>query len=550
MRMIRRRSGPSRARAVLISGLGVAGLGLAGCMVGPDYHRVRVETPSRFKEARPLPGWEIASPANASLPKGRWWTLYGDSVLDDLEDQIDISNQSLKATEANYRQSLALVDEARGQLFPVLGLTTSAQRSGSGGTSINVGTGGSLSNTGTSSTGLTSGSGSSLTGTGSTGTGLTTAGGTSGTSIGVGGQNTSALTLQGSFSWDLDLWGRIRRQIESQVATAQADAAQIANARLSLQATLATDYFEMRSSDSLQKLLDSTVSVYRKNLQVIQNQTNAGTALPSNYFQALTQLQQTQAEAASVGAARAQYEHAIAVLTGHAPADVAVAAGDLQAYVPEVPPGIPSTLLQRRPDIAESERQVEAANAQIGVEIAAFYPDVTLSASGGYTGSQLSTLFNVANQFWSLGVAGSETLFEGGIRSAAVQAAEASYDASVANYRESVLNAFEGVEDELAALRFYGQQAAYERLAVDSAYKTVTIAFNEYEAGTQDYTTVVTAQTTALSDAQTALSVQQNLLTASVALIEALGGGFDSSDLPSKDSLQTSDPFIPAFLER
>ncbi len=476
--------------------------------------------------------------------------LYGDSVLDDLEDQIDISNQSLKATEANYRQSLALVDEARGQLFPVLGLTTSAQRSGSGGTSINVGTGGSLSNTGTSSTGLTSGSGSSLTGTGSPGTGLTTAGGTSGTSIGVGGRNTSALTLQGSFSWDLDLWGRIRRQIESQVATAQADAAQIANARLSLQATLATDYFEMRSSDSLQKLLDSTVAVYRKNLQVIQNQTNAGTALPSNYFQALTQLQQTQAEAASVGAARAQYEHAIAVLTGHAPADVAVAAGDLQAYVPEVPPGIPSTLLQRRPDIAESERQVEAANAQIGVEIAAFYPDVTLSASGGYTGSQLSTLFNVANQFWSLGVAGSETLFEGGIRSAAVQAAEASYDASVANYRESVLNAFEGVEDELAALRFYGQQAAYERLAVDSAYKTVTIAFNEYEAGTQDYTTVVTAQTTALSDAQTALSVQQNLLTASVALIEALGGGFDSSDLPSKDSLQTSDPFIPAFLER
>ena len=193
---------------------------------------------------------------------------------------------------------------------------------------------------------------------------------------------------------------------------------------------------------------------------------------------------------------------------------------------------------------------MDAANAQIGVEIAAFFPDVSLSASGGYAGSQLSTLFQTANQFWSLGVLGSETLFEGGIRSAAVQAAEASYDASVANYREAVLNAFEGVEDELSSLRFYGQQAVFERQAVDSAYKTVTIAFNEYQAGTQDYTTVVTAEATALSDAQTALSVQQNRLTASVALIEALGGGFDSSELPSKDSLQTSDPFIPAFAER
>ncbi len=518
-------------------------------MVGPDYRRARVETPSRFKEARPLPGWEVASPANAAMPKGQWWMVYGDSVLDDLEDQVEVSNQSLKASEANYRQALALVDEARGQLFPVLGITPSVQRSGSGGTSINVGAGGSLASTGSTTNGTVPGSPTGSSGAVTSTTGSSGLGG-NGTSIGVGGSNRSTLTFQGSISWDVDLWGRIRRQIESQVSTAQADAAQIANARLSLQATLATDYFEMRSSDSLQKLLDSTVTVYRHNLQVVQNQTNAGTALPSNYYQALTQLQQTQAQAASVGAARAQYEHAIAVLTGHAPADLAIAPGDLQGYVPEVPPGLPSTLLQRRPDIAEAERNMEAANAQIGVEIAAFFPDVSLSASGGYAGPQLSTLFQVANQFWSLGVAGSETLFEGGIRSAAVQAAEASYDASVADYREAVLNAFEGVEDELAALRFYGQQATYQRLAVDSAYRTVAIAFNEYEAGTQDYTTVVTAQTTALSDAQTALSVQQTRLTASVALIEALGGGFDASELPSKDSLQTSNPFIPAFLER
>jgi NodT family efflux transporter outer membrane factor (OMF) lipoprotein len=487
----------------------------------------------------------VASPANATMPKGSWWTLYGDNVLDDLEDQVEVSNQSLKAAEANYRQATALVDEARGQLFPVLGLTPSVQRSGSGGTNINVGTGSSLagtgSTTGTTSLGTTSGTGTTRSGT----SGLTGAT----TSISTG-RNTSTLTFEGSISWDLDLWGRIRRQIESQVATAQADAAQIANARLSLQATLATDYFEMRSSDSLQKLLDSTVAVYRKNLVILRNQTVAGTVLPSDYYQALTELQQTQAQAAAVGAARAQYEHAIAVLTGHAPADVAIAAGDLQAFVPEVPPGIPSTLLQRRPDIAESERQMEAANAEIGVEIAAFFPDISLSASGGFAGSQLSTLFETANQFWSLGVAGSETLFEGGIRSAAVQAAEASYDASVADYREAVLNAFQGVEDELAALRFYDQQSVFQREAVQNAYKTVTIAFNEYQAGTQDYTTVVTAQTTALSDAQTALSVQQNRLTASVALIEALGGGYDASELPSKDSLQTSNPFIPAFLEK
>ena len=490
------------------------------------------------------------------MPKGAWWTLYGDSVLDDLEDQIEVSNQSLRATEANYREAVALVDEARGQLFPVLGLTPSVQRSGRGGkSSVLVGTGGSAGGT----TGGTSGTIGTTGATGTTGTTTNAGLGTGGTSTaGLSGATTtvntgsqsSILSLQGTISWDLDLWGRIRRQIENSVSIAQADAAQIANARLSLQATLATDYFDMRQSDSLQKLLDQTVAAYQKNLQVLKNQSIAGTAVPSAYYQALTQLQQTQAQAASVGAARQIYEHAIAVLTGHAPADLTISPGDLQAYVPEPPPGIPSSLLQRRPDIAEAERQVEAANAEIGVQIAAFYPDVVLSVNGGFEGSQLSTLFTVANDFWSLGTSASETLFEGGIRTAAVEAARASYDASVANYREAVLNAFEGVEDELAALRYYGAQAEFQKEAVVNAYKAETIAYNEYSLGTQDYTTVVTAETTALSNAETALTVQQNLLTSSVALIEALGGGFDASQVPTKDSLQTSDPFIPAFLER
>ncbi len=523
---------------------------LAGCMVGPDYHRVRVETPSRFKEARPLPGWEIASPANASIPKGKWWTIYGDNVLDDLEDQVEVSNQSLKATEANYRQALALVDEARGELFPVLGITPSVQRTGTGGKTEAIPSVSSpTSSATTGGTGTTTGAAGTTGIAGSTGTTSSLNSGTNALSISTG-NNSSTLSLEGSFSWDLDLWGRIRRQIENQVETAQADAAEIANAKLSLQATLATDYFEMRSSDSLQKLLDNTVIAYQKNLYVLKNQSIAGTVIPSDYYQALTQLQQTQAQAASVGVARQQYEHAIAVLTGHAPADVVISPGDLQAFVPQPPPGLPSTLLQRRPDIAESEREVAAANAEIGVEIAAFYPDITLSASGGFAGPQLSTLFTTASEVWSLGASASETLFEGGIRTAAVQAAEASYDAAVANYREAVLNAFEGVEDQLAALRYYGNEAVFQKQAVANAYKAVTIATNEYNLGTEDYTTVVTAETTALSDAETALTVQQDLLTSSVSLVEALGGGFEVADLPSKDSLQTSDPFIPAFLER
>ena len=237
------------------------------------------------------------------------------------------------------------------------------------------------------------------------------------------------------------------------------------------------------------------------------------------------------------------------MLTGHAPAELEIAMGDLQNYVPEVPPGIPSDLLQRRPDIAEFERDVEEANAQIGVEIAAFYPDVTLSASGGWSGSQLSTLFSLANTVWSLGSSAAETLFEGGIRSASVRAARASYDEAVANYRETVLTAFQGVEDQLASLRILKDQAEAERLAVDAANQSVTVALNEYNAGTESYTTVITAETSALSDAETALTVQQDRLTASVTLVEDLGGGWNTAHMPSKDSLQTNEPFLPEFLD-
>ena len=518
---------------------------LTGCMVGPDYRRPKVETPSRFKEARPLPGWQVGAPANADMPKGDWWVVYGDPVLDDLEVEVVRSNQSLKAEDAAYREAAALVDEARGSLFPTVSLSPEVQRSGTGGRTSSF-----------ASTGISSAAESGTTGTtsvgttGSTGVGSTGTSGTTGSTVTYNsGSSTSTLALQGNVSWDIDLWGRVRRQVESQAAAAQASAATLANTRLSLEANLATDYFELRGQDSLQKLLDQTVAAYQRNLDILHNQSVAGTADPQSYLQALTILRQAQASAVQVGIARAEYEHAIAVLTGHAPADLEIASGALQNFVPEVPPYLPSDLLQRRPDIAEYERMVEEENAQIGVEIAAFYPDVTLSASGGYSGSQLSTLFSVANTVWSLGTTATETLFEGGVRSAAVRAAEASYDSAVANYRETVLTAFEGVEDQLAALRILKDQAEAQRLAVEAANRSVTVAFNEYNAGTQAYTTVITDETSALSDSETALTVQQDRLTASVSLIEDLGGGWNTGHLPSKGSFQTNEPFLPQFID-
>ena len=533
---------------------------LAGCTVGPDYRRPKVETPSRFKEARPLPGWQVGAPANAAMPKGDWWVVYGDPVLDGLEIELVRSNQSLAAEDAAYREAAALVDEARGSLFPSVSLSPEVQRSGTGGKTSSIASTGitSAAGTGTAGTtglGTTGGVGVGSTGTGGTGVGSTGVGstgtsGTTGSSVTFNsGSSTSTLALQGNVSWDIDLWGRVRRQVESQAAAAQASAATLANTRLSLEANLATDYFDLRGQDSLRKLLDQTVIAYQHNLDILRNQAQAGTADPQSYLQALTILRQAQASAAQAGIARAEYEHAIAVLTGHAPADLEIAGGALQNEVPEVPPFLPSDLLQRRPDIAEYERTVEEANAQIGVEIASFYPDVTLSASGGFSGSQLSTLFSAANTVWSLGTTATETLFEGGIRSAAVRAAEASYDSAVANYRETVLTAFEGVEDQLASLRILKEEAEAQRLAVQAAYQSVTVALNEYNAGTQAYTTVITDETSALSDAETALTVQQDRLVASVTLIEDLGGGWDTGHIPSKGSLQTNEPFLPEFID-
>ena len=485
-------------------------LALAGCMVGPDYQRPVAPAPVAFKEQA---GWKISQPADA-FDKGAWWAVYRDPELDRLERSVEVSNQTVKQFEAQYRSAVALVAEARSSLFPVVGLSAGVTHSGSGSKS--------------GSSGL-SGTSASF--------------GTTGSSFGGSSRSSTEYSLSGTVSWDLDVWGRIRRQVESSSAAAQVGAADLANAKLSAQATLATDYFDLRAEDALAQLLSDTVANYRRALQITQNQYRAGTSSSIDYVTALAQLQSTQAQLIAVGIQRAQFEHAIAVLTGRAPADLSIAAASLATNVPVAPPGLPSVLLERRPDIAASERMMQQENALIGVQIAAYYPDISLSALGEYAGSPLGHLFDVSNQFWSLGATGAETLFEGGLRSASVQAARASYDASVATYRQTVLTAFQGVEDALSNLRILELQAAAEATAVQSTSRAVAATLNAYRAGTVPYTSVITEQNLLLSDQQSALAIQQSRLVDSVALIEALGGGWSSGDLPAR--IETENPLLP-----
>ena len=471
-----------------------ASLLLTSCMVGPDYRRPPAPVPASFKE---LAGWKPATPSDAA-DKGVWWSAFDDPLLDGLEQRVDINNQTVKAAEAAYRNAQALVEQARAGLFPTASFTSSVTRGATG--------------------------------------------------IGSNSPRT-IYTLQGSADWTLDVWGRIRRQVESNVAGAQVSAADLANARLSAQASLATFYFELRTEDALQRLLDQTVRNYEASLRITSNQYAAGVAARSDVITAETQLESAQSQAIATGIARAQFEHAIAVLTGVPPAELTIPPGPLAMTTPEIPPMVPARLLERRPDIAAAERVMAAQNAQIGVAVASFYPDISLSALYGFSGDPLSSLISTSHRVWTIAASGNEVLFEGGLRTAEVAAARANYDQSVANYRETVLTAFQQVEDELAALRILAQQAEVQAKAVASAEQAALIALNEYRAGTQAYTTVVTAQNAALANEETALTIQRDRLTASVTLIEALGGGWSDAALPSKASLQSDNPLVPAFLE-
>jgi NodT family efflux transporter outer membrane factor (OMF) lipoprotein len=483
---------------------------LAGCMVGPDYKRPDAPAPVAFKE---LAGWKVSQPADAE-DKGVWWSVYRDPELDRLERMVEVSNQTVKSFEAQYRNAVALVAEARAGLFPTAGLTGGVTRTGGGG-----GSGGS---------GGSSGRSSSV---------------SSGSSLGGSGRGGTQYNISGTVSWDLDVWGRIRRQVESSTAAAQVSAADLANAKLSAQATLATDYFDLRAEDALARLLSETTAAFRRALQIAQNQYRSGTISSIDVVTALAQLQSTEAQLAGVGVQRQQFEHAIAVLTGHSPAELTIAPAPLAVDVPVLPPGLPSALLERRPDVAAAERLMQENNALIGVQTAAFYPDISLSALLDYAGSPLAQLFNASNRFWSLGASGTETLFDGGLRTATVAAARATYEGSVATYRQTVLTAFQQVEDALSSLRILEQQARAEDIAVRSTQRAVEVTLNTYRAGTVPYTSVITEQTLLLSDQQAALAIQQSRLLASVSLIEALGGGWTVEDLPKK--VETFNPLLP-----
>lgn len=454
---------------------------LSACAVGPDYKRPDVAVPAAYKE---LPGWTQADPNAAMAPKGQWWQAFHDPLLDELEPQVEGSNQTVRQRYANYQQALAEVRVARGALFPTLGLTSSVARQRSA-TASNI---------------------------------------------------YSSGTLEGSASWDLDLWGKVRRSIEENQATAQADQALLANAVLSEQTALATAVIELRTTDANIDLLRQTVAADQESLRVVENQSRAGTTPPSDLMTARVQLDGAQSSLIALGVARAQYAHAIAVLVGKNPEDLDIAHNPKLPDLPQVPVGVPSTLLQRRPDIAAAERQMAAQNAAIGVAVAAFYPEISLSALDGFAQSPLRGLLRAANRIWSLGANASMTLFDGGTRSATVDAARAGYDATVANYRGTVLGAFQGVEDNLSGLRILAQQAEVLNRAVADSTQGTQIALNEYRAGTVDYTTVATAQTAQLNNQQSLLNVEQQRRLTTVSLIGNLGGGW------SADALQSAAP--------
>jgi len=456
--------------------------------------------------------------------RGAWWAIFHDPVLDRLEREVDVSNQTIKQAAAAYSTAVALVQEAQAGFFPTAGFIGDVTR----GSSFGGGGGG-------SGGGGSGGSGTSSTGTG--GVATASAGGTGRSGGGGGGAPITQYSIEGTIDWTPDVWGRIRRQVESQAAAAQVSAADLANARLSAQMTLAVDYFDMRAEDSLTDLLRQTVTAFAAAYRIVHNQYLAGITALSSDVTARAQLENARAELIGVAVQRAIFEHAIAVLTGRPPADLTLSPAPMTNRIPVAPPGLPSTLLQRRPDIAAAERQMQEENALIGVQVAAFYPDISLSVLGGFVGSPLSQLFTTANRFWSLGASANETLFAGGARTAAVAAARATYDQSVANYRQVVLTAFQQVEDQLISLRILAEQARAEDAAVRATKRAVDVLFNQYMAGTVAYTNVVTEQTTLLTAQQSALAVQQSRLVASVTLITALGGGWTTGALPEADRI-------------
>ena len=453
-------------------------LSSSACMVGPRYQRPGAPASPAFKEELPA-GWKDAQPHDEAL-RGKWWQVYKDPGLDALEDRVSISNQNVLSAEAQFRAAKAAVRVARAGLFPTVTTSPSATRSGGAASGLR-----------------------------------------------------RLYTIPIDFVYLIDIWGSIRRGVAANSAIAQASAADLENARLLYQAELAADYFQIEGVDATRQLLDTTVKSYERYVQLTQDRFDGGVASQGDVALAQTQLETARAQLVELGVQRAQFEHAIAVLAGKPPSDLAIPDAPNQSPPPVSVVGLPSALLERRPDVASAERQVAAANEQIGIAKAALYPSLTLGASAGLQSSALTNLFTWPSRYWSVGPQLAETLFDAGRRRAQVKVTEAVYDATVANYRQTVLTAFEQVEDSLAQLRILSQEADIVARAVKAAEQSLQISTDQYRGGLTNYLQVITAQTSTLQNQRTAVDILTRRMVASVSLIQALGGGWDGSQLPS-----------------
>ena len=470
---------------------------LAGCMVGPTYHTPYAETPETYKELTPADfknteGWKKAQPKDDAL-HGKWWEIFNDPPLNALEENINISNQNIAAAAASFLAARALVKEARSQLFPTVTTNPAITRQRTPSTII---------------------------------------------SGAAGGSSPPAVTLNDytfpfDATWQPDLFGRIRNTVKSAAYGAQASAADLENTRLTLQADLAADYFQLRGQDALKQVLDSTVVAYRQSLDLTRALYETGIDSAEDVAQAETQLETAQAQDIALGVQRAQFEHAIAMLTGQPASTFSIPVEPLESTAPAIPFGVPAQLLERRPDIAAAERLVAQANAQIGIAKTAYFPTVTLSGAAGFESTSAATWLTWPARFFSIGPAAAETIFDAGLRGATVEQYRAQYDQTVANYRQTVLTAFQQVEDNLASLRILSGEIQHQETAVKSAERTLAIALDRYKVGLDPYLNVITAQTALLVNQQTEVNLRIQQMTASVGLIEALGGGWDVQQLPS-----------------
>ena len=486
------------ASAVAVAVAVAATLALAACAVGPNYHRPAAPADSGYKEDQ---GWKPATPGQIPVDQP-WWSIYQDPLLDSLERQVAVSNQTLKADEAAYWSAVAAIGVDRGSLFPSLSVNAGATRSGSA-SGVNQA--------------ITTSSGATVT-----------------TGAGANSHRTT-YSAGAQASWSIDVWGRIRRLVESDVAKAQASAADVAAARLSAQVLLAQDYFQLRAADQQSEIYQTEIESFNKALTITQNQVKAGITTMADVYAARTQLESTQASAINVQLTRAKFEHAIAVLIGKPPSQLAIDPGSISTQVPVVPAGLPSALLERRPDIAAAERGVTSANALVGVAEAAWFPSLTLTGSYGFSSGVLPGLLKAKNALWSFGPSLAESVFNGGATLNQNREARANYDQAVATYRQTVLSAFQAVEDDLVTLRVLEQQAQLQESAVKDARLSEQLTFNQYKSGVVAFSSVITVQTTRLVDEISLLSIQSQRWVASVDLISQLGGGWDATQLDRAD---------------